>query len=146
MKGVAPIRIEDPTASVMSGLGRFVNDSFAAVMEEKSRSKETWEALKDRMGEAKYRELIELYQIQKTHEGDMTSRLINPFAEVTAAQIESSGSQTAASDKLYEQSDKKVLQGITALNSLLETLSKLDLSKKEEPLEEEAPMENKPEE
>jgi hypothetical protein len=81
-------------------------------MEEKSRSKETWEALKDRMGEAKYRELIELYQIQKTHEGDMTSRLINPFAEVTAAQIESSGSQTAASDKLYEQSDKKVSKAL----------------------------------
>lgn len=117
--------ILDPSASIEASLSDFVRDSFKAVAKKRARGEEVWEALRQRMGEAKYSELLTLYEIENNAESDMTSKLITPFAEVTSAKIAASGTvEKQVVNQVYEEANKEVLQGLTTLFGMLNSMKK----------------------
>lgn len=124
---VENVRIDDPVDAIEESLSDFVRHSFKCVEENRAFEQTIQATIQTRLPEANFSQLIKLLEVTSAGNAIDTSNLINPFAQAAVAKhqadalAEKEGKST--SQKVYDSASKDILQGLTALNQLLETVS-----------------------
>ena len=130
---VENVRIDDPIDSIESSLSDFVRHSFKCVEENRSFEQTIQETIQSRLPEANFSQLIKLLEVTSAGNAIDTANLINPFAQASIAKHEADAlaerEGKTTSQKVYDSASKEILQGLTALNQLLETAT--NISKKD---------------
>jgi len=123
--------IDDSITAIDSSIQSFVRKSMDVVSERYEFERELTEAVRARLPEANFSQVAAALSESRKDNADMTSRLVDPFAGIAVArakvQLEASKEEESAhhsGDTIFKKSDKGVLQGLTALNQLLELANK----------------------
>lgn len=128
------VRITNPVNAIEESLSDFVRHSFKCVEENRAFEQTIQETIQSRLPEANFAQLIKLLEVTSAGNAVDTANLINPFAQAAVAKhqadaiAEKEGKNV--SQKVYDTASKEILQGLTALNQLLETAT--NISKKSE--------------
>lgn len=133
---VENVKIDDPVDAIETSLSDFVRHSFKCVEDNRAFEKAVQETIQTRLPEANFAQLVKLLEVTNAGNAIDTANLINPFAQAAVAkqqaeaQAEASGQNL--SQRVYNDASKDILQGLTALNQLLETATDIASRKKEE--------------
>jgi len=126
---VANVRITDPVEAIEDSLSDFVRHSFKCVEQNRSFEKSIQETIQTRLPEANFSQLIKLLEVTANGNAIDTANLINPFAQAAVAKHEAEALAEASgkpvSQRVYDTASKEILQGLTALNQLLETATSI---------------------
>lgn len=123
------VRVDDPIDSIESSLSDFVRHSFKCVEQNRAFENTIQETIQTRLPEANFSQLIKLLEVTSAGNAIDTSNLINPFAQASIAKHEADAlaerEGKTTSQKVYDNASKEILQGLTALNQLLETATSM---------------------
>ena len=123
------VRIDDPIDAIEDSLSDFVRHGFKCVEDSRAFEQMLQTSIQNRLPEATFAQLIKLLEVTQAGNAVDTSNLINPFAQAAVAKhqadaiAEREGKTT--SQKVYDNASKEILQGLTALNQLLETATNI---------------------
>lgn len=138
---VENVRITDPVDAIEDSLSDFVRHSFKCVEQNRAFEQTIQEAIQTRLPEANFSQLIKLLEVTSAGNAVDTSNLINPFAQAAIAKHEADAlaerEGKSASQKVYDTASKEILQGLTALNQLLETATNISINQKDEATDQE---------
>lgn len=123
------VRITDPVDAIEDSLSDFVRHSFKCVAQNRAFEQAIQDTIQTRLPEANFSQLIKLLEVTSAGNAIDTSNLINPFAQASIAKHEADAEAErdgkSVSQKVYDTASKEILQGLTALNQLLETATNI---------------------
>jgi ribosomal protein S3AE len=126
---VESVRVVDPIDSIESSLSDFVRHSFKCVEQNRAFEQSIQDTIQSRLPEANFSQLIKLLEVTSAGNAIDTANLINPFAQASIAKHEADAfaerEGKTTSQRVYDSASKEILQGLTALNQLLETASNI---------------------
>jgi len=129
---VENVQIDDPINAIEDSLSDFVQHSFKCVEENRTFEQSIQETIQTRLPEANFSQLIKLLEVTSQGNAVDTANLINPFAQAAVAKHEADAQAqrdgASTSQKVYDSANKEILQGLTALNQLLETATSISKS------------------
>lgn len=130
------VAITDPVNAIEESLSDFVKHSFKCVEKNRVFEQEVQATISNRLPEANFAQLIRLLEVTQAGNSVDTASLINPFAEASIARQKAEADALASggpvNNKIYEKASKDILQGLTALNQLLERTTDIVEDKKED--------------
>jgi len=136
---VNAVKIIDPLDAVEQSIGDFVSDSLKLVSKRHSFEEELQDSVREVLPEASFQQRADLYMDQQRINNDMTTRIIQPFssiavekakARVERGELGQGGGEGGSGDATFQKAPKEILQGLTALNQLLEIATAAAAAKK----------------
>ncbi len=125
---VNAVKIVDPLDSLERSMGEFVSDSLALVTKRHSFEEELMESVRESLPEASFEQKATLLMEQQRANNDMHTRVVQPFAIIATEKAKARAEQggvfggdgASSGDSTFKKAPKEILQGLTALNQLLE--------------------------
>lgn len=123
---VSSVKITDPLAAAEKTFAEFAQHSFKCVEGSLAFEQAIQEALTARLGEADFKQLMNLYGMVQSGNTFRTEKLVMPFASIAVSERSREAAQHEVSrpqDTVYQNASKDVLQGIVQLSMVLERLT-----------------------
>ena len=124
---VQEIKNEAPIVKMERSLSSFIDHSFQCVREKRQFEQEVMAKLSSRLNEANIPQLIHILEAIQSGTTNDTNALIAPFTDMFVAkqQLEAEKLKTEkpAAERINDKADKDILQGLSALNQLLQLVT-----------------------
>jgi hypothetical protein len=124
---IQEIKNEAPIVKMEKSLSSFIDHSFQCVKEKRDFEQEVMNKLSSRLNEANIPQLIHILEAIQSGTTNDTNALIAPFTDMFVAkqQLEAEKLKTdkPAAERINDKADKDILQGLSALNQLLQLVT-----------------------
>lgn len=123
-KNVDALRVHNPAQEVRSALSEFATTRLRRVEEDAAFNDVVKTALRQRIPEATFKELMDLLKITSETNNQMAESLIQMFSPATSDKtiidrVADNSAESKATELYNSTDDKKVIQAFTYLNAIL---------------------------